>query len=577
MRFTWQYLKKYKKYILLNFVAVIGFILIEIGIPTLLARGINNNFENLSTQYIVRLGLTMLGFALLGLGALIVLAYSTNRMANGVIRDMRNDIFRKVQQFSHDEYEKYGVARLITNTGNDCFLIMQFLTMALRTGLVAPMMLVTSFFMIFRHSKLIALLTLMAIPILVLGVVLINNRTRPLSEQQQKGLDQINLQMRESLTGLRVIRAFNNEDFQEERFEESNENYGDISKGMFRTIAFTSPIFTLVFCLIMIFVISVGANQVQAMTLQFGNLAAFIEYVFHALYSFLMLASVFMMYPRMAVASRRIQDVLEQEITVRSNPKGVCETTTQGVIEFDNVSFAYADNAEEPVIRNISFRAEPGETVAFIGSTGSGKSTLIQLIPRFFDVTSGAIRIDGVDVRDYDIKVLRRKIGFVPQRALLFSGTIEENLRFGNPDATAEDLERAIAIAQAKDFIEEKEDGLQEMLSEGGTNLSGGQKQRLCIARALVRRPPIYIFDDSFSALDYKTDATLRAQLPQETYNSSVLIVAQRVSTIMEADQIFVLNEGRIVGKGTHKELLQSCEIYYEIASSQLTKEELER
>lgn len=411
----------------------------------------------------------------------------------------------------------------------------------------------------------------------MLAVVLINNRTRPLSQKQQKGLDRINLQMRESLTGLRVIRAFNNEDFQKERFEESSESYADLSKDMFKTVAFTSPSFTLVFCMIMIFVITVGANQVQSMALQFGNLAAFIEYVFHALFSFLMLANVFMMYPRMAVASNRIQDILEQDITVKPNLAGQTETETQGYLCFNDVSFAYADNAEEPVIRNISFTAEPGETVAFIGSTGSGKSTLIQLIPRFFDVTHGEIQVDGVNIEDYNINALRKKIGYVPQRALLFSGTVKENLRFGNPNATEEELFTALDIAQATSFIKEKENGLEEMLSEGGVNLSGGQKQRLCIARALVRRPPIYIFDDSFSALDYQTDAALRRRLSQETENSTVLIVAQRVSTIMDADKIIVLHEGRMVGTGTHKELLNSCDIYYEIASSQLTKEELER
>lgn len=577
MRFSWKYLKEYKKYIFLNFITAIGFILIEIGIPTLLARGINNNFNNLNTQYIVRLGFGMLGFALFGLGCLILQAYSTNRMANGVVRDMRNDIFRKVQQFSHDEFEKFGIAQLITNTGNDCFIIMQFLTMALRTGIIAPLMMIASLVMIFRHSPLIALLTLIAVPITTLAVMLINHKTRPLSQKQQKGLDKINLQMRESLTGLRVIRAFNNEGFQSGRFEESNKEYSALSQSMFKTVAFTSPSFTLVFCIIMIFVVTVGSVQVQNLSLQFGNLAAFIEYVFHALFSFLMLANVFIMYPRMAVASSRIQQVLEEDITIKPNLSGVTESKTQGVVEFKNVSFAYADNSEEPVIRNISFTAEPGKTIAFIGSTGSGKSTLIQLIPRFFDVTHGEILIDGVDVRDYKVSSLREKIGYVPQRALLFSGTVEENLKFGNEKANKEDMLEALEIAQALDFVMEKEDGLQEQLSEGGSNLSGGQKQRLCIARALIRKAPIYIFDDSFSALDYQTDTALRHRLSQETENATVMIVAQRVSTIMDADKIIVLDKGRVVGTGTHKELLKSCEIYYEIASSQLTKEELER
>lgn len=324
----------------------------------------------------------------------------------------------------------------------------------------------------------------------------------------------------------------------------------------------------------MILVIWFGSVQISVGDLAVGELIAFIEYIFHALFSFMMFSIVFMMYPRAAVSANRIQEVLETEPSVVETATEDPQTTTHGVIEFQDVCFAYPDT-ESPVIRDVSFSAKPGETVAFIGSTGSGKSTLIQLIPRFYDVTKGRILIDGHDVRDYPLQTLRQKIGYIPQKALLFSGTIEENLRFGKPDATADDLAYALDVAQATDFVASKEKGLQEPVAEAGANFSGGQKQRLAIARAVIRRPEIYIFDDSFSALDYATDAKLRARLKEETEDATVLIVAQRVSTIMEADRIVVLNEGEVVGIGTHRELLANNQIYYDIASSQLTEEEL--
>jgi ATP-binding cassette subfamily B multidrug efflux pump len=325
----------------------------------------------------------------------------------------------------------------------------------------------------------------------------------------------------------------------------------------------------------MVLVIWFGSIQINAGDLAVGNLIAFIEYIFHALFSFLLFSSVFMMYPRAAVSARRVQEVLDMEPAIKNPVSGVKETETSGVLEFKNVSFAYPGNSESPVIRDVSFKASPGETIAFIGSTGSGKSTLIQLIPRFYDVTRGKILIDGVDVREYDLAALRQKIGYIPQKALLFSGTIEDNLKYGKPDATEVEMREALDIAQATEFISQKEKGLLEPISEGGSNFSGGQKQRLAIARALIRKPAIYVFDDSFSALDYKTDATLRQRLKSETTESTVLIVAQRVSTIMHADKIVVLNEGEVIGMGTHRELLKSCSIYYDIASSQLTEEEL--
>lgn len=576
MKLLWTYLKKYKHHILINLFCAVGFILIEVGIPTILAQGINNNFHGGDTKYILTLALQMLLCAVVGLLLMLMLAYSTDRATSQIVRDIRMDLFRHIQTFSRDEYEKFGISRLITNTGNDCFVILQFATLILKTGLIAPLMIISSFFLIFRESPKMAFMTLGAVPIMFLGIYFINRKTRPLSTKQQIGLDNINRNMRESLTGLRVVRAFNNEEYQEQRFKEVNQTYEKLSKLLFQKVAYISPIFTVVFCVIMITVIKLGSQYINSGMLAVGSLAAFIEYVFHALFSFLMLGSVLVMLPRFIVATNRISDVLATESSIPDNRQGgVSETDTQGVVEFKDVSFAYSDSSEEPVLQNITFTARPGETVAFIGSTGSGKSTLIRLIPRIFDVTSGSVLVDGVNVKDYNIDALRAKIGYVPQRAVLFSGTIRENLLFGNRGATQEELERAATIAQAKEFIDGRDNGYDEMLAEGGINLSGGQKQRLCIARAVVKNAPIFIFDDSFSALDYKTDAELRRQLKNELSDATVLIVAQRISTIKNADKILVINEGQVVGEGTHKELLETNQIYREIAHSQLTEEEL--
>jgi len=577
LNLIWKYLKKYKKYILINVLSVFGFILIEIGIPTLLATGINNGFNNHNTSYILKLALLMLLFATVGLISLIILAYSTNKLASYVTRDLRNDIFETVQAYSKDDYDKFGVSRLITNTGADAYTIMQFLIMILRTGLMAPLMFLISLLMIFTKSTSLGFITLLAIPLMVVLILLINTRTKPLSEAQQKGLDNINLQIKESLTGLRVIRSFNNEKFKESQFTESSVNYANISKKMFQTVALISPVFTLIFTIVVVLVLQIGSTQVHNQVLQYGTLVAFIEYVFHALMSFLMLGTVLMMYPRAAVAMERIGQVLKQDPSIKSKNKAIRKDKLNGKIEFKNVSFAYSDSAEKSVLKNISFSANPGETVAFIGSTGSGKSSVIKLIPRLVDVTEGQVLVDGIDIRDYDLDFLRSQIGYVPQKSNLFSGSIKDNLLFGNSKASDEELEKAAKIAQAYEFIHNSPEGYSRILSEGGINLSGGQQQRLCIARALTRNVPIYIFDDSFSALDYKTDYILRKELKKEVSGATILIVAQRVGTIMDADKIVVLDSGELVDIGTHKELLKRCDVYYQIASSQLTKEELER
>ncbi|OJG60463.1 multidrug ABC transporter ATP-binding protein [Enterococcus mundtii] len=566
---------RYKKYLVLNFICVFGFILIELGLPTILARMIDVGILNDDFDYVKQQGLLMIVITVIGIIMNIFLGYFGSRITTNIVADIRDDLFKHIQTYSHQEYETLGVSSLITRTTNDAYQIMLFLQNILRIGFMAPMMFVVSLYMVMRTSPSLGLYVIGALPFLLLAVVGIAKFSEPLSKIQQKNLDRINSILRENLSGLRVIRAFVNEKFEEKRFEKVNENYASSSKSLFRLMAVAQPGFFFLFNIVMILIIWSGTLQIADGQLQVGNLIAFIEYIFHALFSFMLFASVFMMYPRAAVSASRIQEALNATPAIVEDPNGISETKTKGYIEFKNVTFAYPGHSQEPVIRNVSFTASPGETVAFIGSTGSGKSTLIQLIPRFYDVTHGEILIDGVDVRKYKLSKLRQKIGFIPQKALLFTGTIAENLRYGKEDATQEEMERAADIAQATDFISKKADGYDEHLSEGGANFSGGQKQRLAIARAIIRRPEIYIFDDSFSALDYQTDAKLRARLKKETTESTVLIVAQRVGTIMHADKIIVLNEGEVVGMGTHRELLENCPIYYDIAASQLSKEEL--
>lgn len=566
---------RYKKYLLLNFICVFGFILIELGLPTILARMIDVGIRNNDFGYVKQQGILMVVITVVGIIMNILLGYFGSRITTNIVADIRDDLFKKIQSYSHQEYETLGVASLITRTTNDAYQIMLFLQNILRIGFMTPMMFVVSLYMVMRTSVSLSYYVIGALPFLLLSVVAIAKFSEPLSKKQQKNLDKINSILRENLSGLRVIRAFVNEKFEEKRFAKVNDNYTKSSKSLFRLMAVAQPGFYFLFNIVMVLIIWSGAVQIDAGSLQVGDLIAFIEYIFHALFSFMLFASVFMMYPRAAVSAGRIQEALDASPSIKEDPNGVSETKTKGYIEFKNVTFAYPGHSQEPVIRNVSFTVSPGETVAFIGSTGSGKSTLIQLIPRFYDVSDGEILIDGVDVRDYRLSKLRDKIGFIPQKALLFTGTIADNLRYGKEDATQEEMERAAEIAQATDFISKKTDGYDELLSEGGANFSGGQKQRLAIARAIIRRPEIYIFDDSFSALDYQTDAKLRARLKKETTESTVLIVAQRVGTIMHADKIIVLNEGEVVGIGTHRELLENCPIYYDIAASQLSKEEL--
>ncbi|HCS99285.1 MAG TPA: multidrug ABC transporter ATP-binding protein [Enterococcus faecalis] len=574
MKLMWRYTMRYKKLLFADFICVFGFILIELGLPTILARMIDKGIIPRDMDYIYQQGIWMVVITIIGVAMNILLGYFGARITTNIVRDIRDDLFEKIQTFSHSEYESIGVSSLITRTTNDAYQIMLFMGNILRLGFMTPVMFIASLYMVMRTSPSLGMYVLGALPFLLLAVVGIARLSEPLSKKQQKNLDGINGILRENLSGLRVIRAFVNEKFEESRFNKVNETYTNSSKSLFRLMAAAQPGFFFLFNIVMVLIIWSGTVQISHGDLEVGNLIAFIEYIFHALFSFMLFASVFMMYPRAAVSASRIQEALDMEPAIREE-KGVTETATKGYLEFKNVTFAYPGHAESPVIRNVSFKASPGETVAFIGSTGSGKSTLIQLIPRFYDVSEGEILIDGVNVKEYQLSALRNKIGYIPQKALLFTGTIADNLRYGKEDATLEEMERAIDIAQATEFVSQKPQGYDEPLSEGGTNFSGGQKQRLAIARAIIRNPEIYIFDDSFSALDYQTDANLRARLKKETTESTVLIVAQRVGTIMHADRIVVLNEGDVVGIGTHRELLETCPIYYDIAASQLSEEEL--
>ncbi len=575
MKLMLKYLKRYPKLILLNIIGIFSFVVVQLGIPTVMAWMIDNGIGNGDIAYIKKMGGIMLIVCILGGAGTILLTFASSRISTYMIRDIRNDVFAQSQKFSHTEYNKFGVSSMITRTTNDAFQLMLFSNLLFRTALLAPVMIIISVFMTIKTSVNLSMVIGGSFPFIVAGVIIIAKLTNPLSEKQQKGMDRLNRISRENLTGVRVIRAFRKSEYESERFAVINDDYATNSKKLFKIMSFTQPAFFFLLHLAMMAVFWISSLMIDQGTLQVGQLVAFLEYQFHAMFSIMLFSMVFVMYPRAQVSANRIQELLDEEPLVMNPPEGIT-AENKGVVEFDHVTFQYPDG-ELPVIKDVSFTANKGETVAFIGSTGSGKSTLINLIPRFYDVTSGSINIDGVDTRNYDLKALRQKIGFIPQKAFLFKGTIEENLKFGNSNATPEEIDRAIEIAQAKEFIQNKPDKLQEFISEGAKNVSGGQKQRISIARALVRKPEIYIFDDSFSALDYKTDATLRAALKEETKESIVFIVAQRISTIMNSDKIIVLNEGEVVGMGTHKELLKSCNIYYEIADSQLTKEELER
>ena len=557
--------------------AVIGLVFIQsmsdLFLPTLMADIIDKGVVRGDTSYIWKIGGFMLLVSALGACASIIASYYSSKAAMGMGRDLRLKVFNHVEKFSLQEFDEVGTASLITRTTNDITQVQQVVIMMLRMVISAPIMLIGGVIMAVSMDAKLSLVIVVTMPFLIGSILLILYKGVPLFQTVQKRLDRLNLVLRENLTGIRVIRAFNRETQEKERLKKANKELTDISIKVNKIMAFMMPVMMLVMNLTVVGIIWFGGVRIDNGGMQIGDLMAFIQYVMQIMFALVMASMMFVMVPRAAVSATRINEVLDMKPSFLEEGTKKADRV-HGTLEFEHVTFSYP-GAEEPALSDISFSASPGEITAIIGGTGSGKTTLVNLIPRFYDISSGTIRVNGVDIRKSSQDEVRSKIGFVPQKASLFTGTISENIRFGKQTATQDEVEHAARIAQAEDFISNMKGGYEAEIDQGGSNLSGGQKQRLSIARALIRKPDIYIFDDSFSALDYKTDANLRAALKDETKNSTVLLVAQRVSTVVDADRIIVLDEGHIVGMGTHQELLSTNDIYREIALSQLTEEEI--
>ena len=569
-----KYLKPYIGYILLAVGLLFIQAICDLSLPDYMSKIINQGILMKDNGFILQTGGIMLLISLGGVIAAILVGLIASKVGAGVARTLRKHVFEKVSNFSNAEFDKFSTASLITRTTNDITQIQNLVTMMIRMMFYAPIMGVGGIILALSKDVSMSWIIILAVVILIGLIVVISIIVLPRFKKVQNLIDKLNLIVRENLSGMLVIRAFNTERFEERRFDEANKDLMKVNLFVNRVMTFMMPAMMLLMNLISVLVIWVGSHRVGAGELQVGDMMAFMQYTMQIIMSFLFISMMFIMIPRASVSGRRVSEVLETELTIKDQNNALPVEKAIGVVEFKNVSFSYP-GAEEPVLHDVSFVAKPGETTAFIGATGSGKSTLINLVPRFYDVTSGSILLDGQDIRSLSQHDLREQIGYVPQKGILFSGTIESNLSYGKRDISEEELLEAATIAQAKEFIDLKPEGIKSGIAQGGTNVSGGQKQRLSIARALAKKPQVYIFDDSFSALDFKTDAKLRAELKKNVTDATVLLVAQRISTIMHAEQIIVLDEGHVVGKGTHQELLKTCEVYKEIALSQLSKEEL--
>ncbi|MGL5352447.1 MAG: ABC transporter ATP-binding protein, partial [Clostridium sp.] len=545
----------------------------DLYLPNLMSDIVDNGIVSGDTSYILKIGSIMIGVALLSAICSISAAYLSSKVGINFSKDLRRDVFVHVSDYSLAEFDKIGTASLVTRTTNDINQIQQVVIMFMRMMIIAPLTCVGGIIMAINKNADLSKILFIVIPVIAIVIFIIGKTGMPLFKSMQAKLDKLNLIVRENLTGIRVIRAFDKLEYEKERFDIANKDLTNTAIKVNIIMGILMPAMTLILNITSVVVVWLAAGLIDVGAMEVGDLMAFLQYIMQIMFSLLLVSMMFILIPRAQASASRVNEVLEMESEIKELNSTLKPSKSVGILEFKNVTFNYPNSSESSLI-DISFTAKPNEITAFIGSTGSGKSTIVNLIPRFYDVTSGEILIDNINIKDYEQDTLRRKIGLVPQKAVLFSGTISENIRYGKEDATSSQIEKAAIIAQASEFISKMKDTYNSHIAQGGTNVSGGQKQRLSIARALVRKPQIYIFDDSFSALDFKTDSKLRASLKENVKDATMLIVAQRVSTIMDADRILVLDEGKIVGDGTHKELLESCTVYQETVSSQLSSEE---
>ncbi|MFT8350760.1 ABC transporter ATP-binding protein [Clostridium saccharoperbutylacetonicum] len=570
-----KYFEPYILFILLAVMLLFGQAICDLSLPDYMSDIVNKGIVNNNSLYIIKTGFKMIGISLVSAIFSVAVGFFAAKVAAGLSQTLRIDLFKKVESFSSAEFDKFSTSSLITRTTNDITQIQTLIVMVIRIVFYAPILGVGGVIHALANSKSMSWIVVLSIVVLLCIILTMFVLVMPKFKIVQSLIDKLNLVVRENLDGMLVIRAFNTQKFEENRFDKANKNLTDTNLFINRVTSGMMPAMMLLMNLVTVLIVWVGAKQVSAFKMDVGEMMAYMQYVMQIIMAFLMMAMMFIMIPRASVSAARIADVLETDPSIKNPISPVnLKASLKGLIEFKNVCFSYP-GAEEDVLHDINFIAKPGETTAFIGSTGSGKSSLVNLIPRFYDVTKGEVLIDGINVNDLSLYDLRNNLGYVPQKGILFSGTINSNIAYGGKDPTEADILKAAEIAQAMEFIDSKEDRFETSIAQGGNNVSGGQKQRLSIARALVKKPQICIFDDSFSALDFKTDSALRRAIKNETGSSTVLLVAQRISTIMTADQIIVLDKGNIVGKGTHNELMETCEVYKEIALSQLSKEEL--